>query len=380
MIARIRHALERRLAESLLRSELASAPDPDRIAPVSSAPESVFVLRNNDLGDVLAVTPLLAAIRRHRPSTRIEVGVGPWASPLLEGHPDVDRVHVVAAPWFNKFTQTGARSARRFVRCSGVAEALRARRFDVGIDPLGSAWGAALLVRAGIPVRLGTLGYAGGERGFRDGVRFDPDESVARRCQRFAALLGARDLPDPLPSMTLTRVEAEAAEGVWRELAKGHPAPRRVVVAPGSGLPAKAWPIDRFRRVVERLAERTDLVVAVVAGPAEVDLAARVAADRATSLAGRLGLRPTCALLARSDLVLANSSFAFHAAVAVGRPAIAVLGPAFGSARRHQRQWGYEGWTTTLGPEPDEGRGLATPEEVLRAVEERLVAAPAGAR
>lgn len=376
MIGRVRARLERRSAESLLSSELITAP----VRAAASPPESVFVLRNNDLGDVVAVTPLLDALKALHPAVRVEVGVGRWAAPLLERHPGVDRIHLVPAPWFNKFTPTGARSARRFVRCSGVPETLRAREFDVGIDPLGSAWGAALLVRAGVPRRLGTLGFAGGERGFHDGIRFDPEESVARRCQRFAELLGARDLPEARPSISLADEESEAAERLWRELSFGRSTTRRLVVAPGSGLEQKSWPVERFRRVVELLAARPDVAVLVVAGPAEVEIAAQVAADRATSLAGRLELRSTCALLARCDLVLANSSFAFHAAVAVGRPAIAVLGPAFPSARHHQRQWGYEGWTTTLGPERNEGRGLASPEEVFAEVDTLLAAVPAGPR
>jgi ADP-heptose:LPS heptosyltransferase len=162
----------------------------------------------------------------------------------------------------------------------------------------------------------------------------------------------------------LAQGEIDEAERLWREIHPERTEARRVVVAPGSGLAQKSWPVDRFRQVVESLARRPELDLAVVAGPAEVERAARVAAGRVVSLAGRLDLRQTCALFSRSDLVLANSSFAFHAAAAVGCPAIAVLGPAFHSARHHQRQWGYEGWTSTLGPERDEGRGISSVDEV----------------
>lgn len=376
MISRVRVALERRLAESVLTSELRS----ETPRPGASSIGSVFVLRNNDLGDVLAMTPLLAALKRCRPAVRVEVGVGPWAATLLERHPCVDRVHLAPAPWFNKFTRTGAGIARRFVRSSGIPDALRACEFDVGIDPLGSAWGAAFLVRAGVARRLGTLGYAGGERGFHDGVRFDPDESVARRCLRFAEILGVRELPEARPSVALAEGEIEEAERIWQELHSGRVAARRVVVAPGSGLAQKSWPVERFGRVVELLVGRSNLDVVVVAGPAETDLATQVAAGRVVSLAGRLELRSTCALFSRSDLVLANSSFAFHAAAAVGCPAIAVLGPAFHSARQHQRQWGYQGWTSTLGPERDEGRGLASVDEVVTEVDRWLAATSARPR
>ena len=68
----------------------------------TTKPESVFVLRNNDLGDVLLVTPLLCGLRKAFPQARIFVGVGDWANELLAGNPDIDEVLPTNAPWHNK--------------------------------------------------------------------------------------------------------------------------------------------------------------------------------------------------------------------------------------------------------------------------------------
>jgi len=65
-------------------------------------PKSIFVLRNNDLGDVLVATPLLHGLRRAFPSAKICMGVGDWAKSLLGNNPDLDQVLPCNAPWHNK--------------------------------------------------------------------------------------------------------------------------------------------------------------------------------------------------------------------------------------------------------------------------------------
>ena len=115
---------------------------PSLQAPPAS-PGSIFVLRNNDIGDLLVVTPLFDALRRRFPEARIAAGVGSWNLETLRHNPHLSEVLAVDAPWFNKYApEHGAWSRLRFVgRSPAVAEVAR-RRFEVGIDVLGSAWGS----------------------------------------------------------------------------------------------------------------------------------------------------------------------------------------------------------------------------------------------
>ena len=55
-------------------------------------PSSIFVLRNNDIGDLLIVTPLFDALRRRFPRARICAGVGAGNADLLRGNPHVSDV------------------------------------------------------------------------------------------------------------------------------------------------------------------------------------------------------------------------------------------------------------------------------------------------
>jgi len=339
-----------------------SAPPPD--------PRSIFVLRNNDIGDLLAVTPLFDALRRRFPAAWIAAGVGSWNLPVLIHNPHLSEVLAVNAPWFNKYQAAAGPLGRlRYLRRSPEVAAVKERRFAIGIDVLGCGWGSLLLLGAGIPYRLGVRGYAGGHSATQAAVTFDPGESVCRSALRFAEILGARDLPPCRPQIFLSAEEQEAAERWWAA-AGGAGRRRRVVVGPGGGLAAKRWPEAGFAALTARLQEVGDPAILVLGGPREEGLAARVAAGApgARVFASPPGLRETFALVAAADLAVCNSSMLLHAAAAFGKPAVVLLGESFPSARRHQAQWGYPGLSRSLGQEPAGERGLATPEEALSAV------------
>ncbi|HEX3555887.1 MAG TPA: glycosyltransferase family 9 protein [Thermoanaerobaculia bacterium] len=353
---------------------MASAFAPALAAPPRE-PRSIFVLRNNDVGDLLVVTPLFEALRRRFPQAWIAAGVGSWNLDVLRHNPHLSEVLAVNAPWFNKYREAqGTLGRLAYLGRSPEVRELARRRFEVGIDVLGSAWGSLLLLRAGIPYRLGVRGYAGGHSAAQATVAFDPGLSVGRSALRFAELLGAADLPAYRPQIFLRAAEREAAERWWAEAETDGRRRRRVVVGPGGGLAAKRWPGESFAALAARLPKAGDVSLLVLGGPREGELVARVAAGAAEAriLSPAPGLRETFALVAACDLVVCNSSMLLHAAAAFAKPSVVLLGEAFPSASQHQAQWGYPGLSRSLGQEPRERTALATPEEALAAVQEML--------
>jgi ADP-heptose:LPS heptosyltransferase len=344
----------RRAEAGLLEAVVHTVARPRAARPES--PKSIFVLRNNDVGDVLAITPLFDALRRRFPQARIAAGVGSWSAPVLESNPHVSETLKVEAPWFNKYTRgVGPVGRFAYILRSPEVEEIRSRGFDIGIDVVGTPWGSLLLSQAGIPYRLGVQGYAGGHTGVQDHIQYDPNESVSRSSLRFAEALGATDLPEARPQLFLSAEEREAGERLWS-------GKQRIVVGPGGGLAVKLWPKERFAALIRRLAEWEDADIIIVGGPMEHGLAEELAMAGGRALSG-LGLRETFALVAASHLVLCNSSMLLHVAAAFRRPTVALLGPSFPSASAHQAQWGYPGTCVSLGRE-------STPDEALAAARE----------
>ena len=310
------------------------------------APGKIFVLRNNDIGDLLVVTPLFEALKRAFPKAEVIAGIGSWNAEVLLGNPYVDRVVTINAPWHNHFVEPQTvLSALRFALLSSETKALRNLRIDVGIDVLGSGFGSLLLMWALVPYRLGVRGYAGGESAVQAAVDYSPDVHVGRQALRFAEILGCSDLPENRPQIFLEKpIYPHGA----------------IVIAPGAGVPDKAWPKDYFVELAGLLQYCEIIVVGSVADRQLADKISRRHGN-ARNMVGRVSLRESFALIAGSKLVICNSSMAMHAAAAFRRPCVTLLGEAVESASSHNRQWGYPE-TVMLGRDESHLQ-IVTPEE-----------------
>ena len=65
--------------------------------------KKVFILRNNDLGDVLVATPLIKGLRKAFPKASISMGIGDWARPLLENNPYLDEIISIIRKAISKY-------------------------------------------------------------------------------------------------------------------------------------------------------------------------------------------------------------------------------------------------------------------------------------
>ncbi len=327
-----------------------------KIAPtlehVPAEPDSIFVLRNNDIGDLLVTTPLFQALRERFPNSRIVAGVGNWNTEVLQHNPYIDEVLAVNAPWNNKFTAPQrTRDVVRYIWFSKEARQIADKRFDIGIDVLGSHVGSALMMRAGIPYRLGVKGYRGGHSAARKHVTYNDAEHVGRSALRFAELLGATKLPTSRPQIFLSGEEREIGQRRWLQSVQGAGKPVRIVVGPGGGFPEKCWPSPCYAELMECLTQCPGVKIIVVGGKQDRETGSMLAgaARAARSLAGELTLRETFALVAASDLVICNPSMLLHVAAAFRKMSFVLLGEYFPSAAQHQVQWGYPETCWTLG-------------------------------
>jgi ADP-heptose:LPS heptosyltransferase len=328
-----------------------------RIREMPTSPKKIFVLRNNDIGDLLVITPLFDALRQQYPKTEILAGIGSWNRDVLAGNPHVSRVIEMNAPWHNKVVQPqGVVSALSYIYRSVEARRLREEQADIGIDVLGSGFGSLLFMRAQIPYRIGVRGYAGGDSAVERFVDYSSAEHVGRQALRLAELLGCVDLPENRPQIFLDRPP------------EYHNA---IVIAPGAGIPEKGWPPDHFVKLAGLLKGEP---IIVIGSTTDRVLGTRISEENpmARDWTGKLSLRESFAIIAGAKLLIGNSSMPMHVAAAFRRPAVILLGEQFSSASQHHRQWGYPE-TRVLGRDNDHP-DIFCPAEVREKVSEILSA------
>ena len=281
----------------------------------------------NWVGDVVMATPALAALHGAHPGAEIVVEGRPFLAGLVRGLPGV-------AAFLPEVRGTRARASR-----------LRAERFDWAVllpDSVRSALGpflARVPVRAGYardPLRRALLTHALAPP--REAGRRVPI-SMVERYLRIARALGCADAD---PRTTLV-VDAAAREAVQKRLAEAGLGPRErlLVVTPGASFgSSKLWPPGHFAGACDLVARRHGVAVVLAPGPGEEALAdaiARGMQERAVVLAAPpTSLAELVALIAGAALQLGNDTGPRHIAVALGVPAIVLIGPTDPRHTAHQ--------------------------------------------
>ena len=324
----------------------------------SSNPKNIFVLRNNDLGDVLVCTPLLYALKKSYPLCSLTIGVGDWAKSLLEYNPSIDEILPCNAPWHNKqICRFPANSSVTFLQgllyCLFHKETkyIAKKRFSHGIDVLGSRQGSWLMLRSGIQNRFGVHGYAGGDNLCHRSIHFNKNQHVALSCLEFLKLFQIDLEFEPRPLIYLTKKETEQAHHRWRieEIPK-----LKIVIAPGGGFQEKCWGDENYTQLSRSLLHDPNNRISIIGSDEDESRIKSESSKNLTNFCGKLSLRESAALVSEADCVITNSSVCMHLAGAFKIPSITLLGDWYDSANLHKQQWGYPE-SIVLGKETKEG-------------------------
>jgi ADP-heptose:LPS heptosyltransferase len=290
-------------------------------------------------------TPLLRGLKTALPESKVSIGIGDWAMPLLENNPFVDEAIACNAPWHNKQNcRFPANSPKTFfegllyVLFSKESRYISGRKFTHGIDVLGSRQGSWLMRRAKMPNRLGVKGYAGGDNWCTKYINFKEDRNVAEAGLKFMELLNAKVEIDPRPTIFLTKDETANAESSWGEKSEST---KRIILAPGGGFPEKCWGDKNFNELTNLLLKNMNYQLCIIGSKEDKNRISANDSSQLTNLCGKLSLRQSAAMVSLADFVVCNTSLCMHLAGAFRIPSLTLLGDWYKSTELHQKQWGY---------------------------------------
>lgn len=298
--------------------------------------KNILVWHQGALGDLLLAGATLTAVSRYYPEAGF-IGVG---------HPDRWRLLAGSLPlaaawdsgealWAALFQESGAIPPRLSARLGGVDLALV-------FAPRPRPGFLARLVQGGVAQAVWIPSFP------QDGV-----EHVAAIQARRLQELGIREAPGPFR----LRLQADS-----QEAAALNPDERILAIAPGSGQPAKNWPLSHYYEVARALSWEAGLRVVWLAGPAEEAILPYIrglAAAQEQTVWAHQPLSRVARLLARTHVYLGGDSGLSHLAAAAGaRRVVALFGPT------DPRVWAPVGEQVTVLTPPPKAGGSASLAEV----------------
>ncbi len=312
-----------------------------RPLPHPSRVHRILVRSTNWIGDVVMISPALAALRRHYAGARIEVVATPGVADCLRGDPSVDEMIVFE----RRGRDAGAAGLLRFAR------RLRERRFDLAVL-FPKAIGAALMAwLARIPVRIG---LATDWRAWllTHAVPFHGGLVERHHLEIFLDVARAAGctVDDPSPSFHLADEDLAWADAFLRERNAGR-YPFLLALHVGASKRQRGWHHERFAEAAMRIAESRNGGVVLLGAAGDREETDRVAArlgGRALDACGRSTIRQMAALIARCSLFLGNDSGPMHLAGALGVPVVAVFGPGDPERTAPRTPRGKEGSVITV--------------------------------
>ncbi len=326
-------------------------PGADRGGQVELAGRRILVVRPDNVGDVVLLTPALRALRAAAPDARIELLASPAGAAAAPMIPELDGVLTASPSWQlldapANPTGAGALAAGEHDLLGRIA----AGRYDVLLVFTSfsqSPWPVAHLgLLAGVPTRVVH------SREFAGAVAthwVTPPPDTAHHVDRSLHLLWAIGVPDRGRHLAL-RVPRTAYAEADRllDVALSDPGPvsetlhpadpdttaryagarrpqRFALLVPGASCPSRRYPAHRFGAAAAAVAD-AGLPVLVSGTAGEIDLVTevvRTAGSPAVRALPATKLRVFAALVARAAVALTNNSGGLHIADAVGTPVAA---------------------------------------------------------
>ncbi|HEX4204453.1 MAG TPA: glycosyltransferase family 9 protein [Ktedonobacteraceae bacterium] len=293
------------------------------------AARNILLVRLDNLGDVLLMTPAFHVIKQAIPHAHLTLLASPVGAQIGSLDPAIDDVLVYDAPWVDPWAQLVQDSARE----QQMIAQLRTRRFDAAIIftsfRQSSLPAAYLCYLADIPLRLAASVDGPGSLLT---TRHEHPERMLHEVERGLDLVRALGIETIEQDMQLN-VPADAKQAVMERLTCHHFTDRPlVIVHAGCSMPSRTYPWEMYAQVVELLVKQLDAYVALTGIANERDLVARICEKisphyhaHLCPLAGSLSFAELCGLIQHADLTITNNTGPMHISAAVKTPVVALF-------------------------------------------------------
>ena len=286
----------------------------------------ILIVKLSAIGDIVHALPAAAAIRANLPDAEVSWVVEQRSAEIVRGSSVVD--HLIEID--TRSMRGGKVIDEILLDMTQQAKLVRQRKYDIAIDLQGLIKSAVIAKISGAKRRWGFsrsgLREPAGRLLLTDTVK-TPDRChvIRKNLHLVAGALGFAydDTRLEFPIAVSAEHTAEA-DAVLTQMGD-----RFAILNPGGGWVTKLWHAEKFGELADRIYDETGMASLVATGPAESDLAERVAA---ASRSGRIvlaqpSLKGFYELARRAAVYIGGDTGPTHIAVAAGAPTVGIFGP-----------------------------------------------------
>src|SRR5438067_10309890 len=300
---------------------------------IVTSPKRIVVFRIGQLGDTIVALPAMWLVRKNYPAA--------YTALLCDRHPG--KTHVVASDLlrgsriFDEYLSYPVSESGEFMRSGRMATLLaniRRKNFDTLVYLAPTNRTAEQVARdrrffsmAGIRNFIGMHGF----EPLKPKQKSEPmvsslpeSELLFRRLE--ASGLKAESGDRLRMDVGLSEADEAVMDG-WLSTLPSDEGRTWIAVGPGSKMPAKRWPLERFLHVIGELISEFDIWPVIFGGEEDRVIGAWLL-DRWGSgynAAGALGIRSSLAAMKHCELFIGNDTGTMHMAAAVGLPCVATF-------------------------------------------------------
>jgi lipopolysaccharide heptosyltransferase II len=278
-------------------------------------PRNILIIRFSSMGDILLTTPLLRAVKKKFPESKIHYVIKAQFSDLLRVNPYVDVIHF--------FNASG-----------GLAELFRLKselqktEFDVILDLHANP--RSFLLRRQIRHRLlKVFKKYRLERFLFIKFRMDAYRHIPDVTHRYLATVQDFGVMDDKQGPDFILDPAVFAGMKERLRSLGLKKNRLTVcICPGAGFATKRWPVQYFARLACRLVADKNAQILILGSGQDILLADEIAgaAHPCINIAGQTTLMESACAMALADVIISNDTGLMHLSNALKKKTVAIFG------------------------------------------------------
>lgn len=276
----------------------------------------ILIIRTSAMGDIVHSLPVIAALNSALPEAKLAWVVEKPFAPLLEGHPDLERVFSIELRRWRRNPVAG------LVSMADARRSIDAFDADLALDLMGNHKAGAIAALTRAPR---VLGLDRADRREPSSAAWMTDTMPAR---------GTHTVDRTLSILRGLGIEPGPPDFGSRHLLPGQGEPRLpsqpyFVVQVGSGWANKTYPAEALGEVAKRISERRGVNGYVAHGPGDQQAAEEALAASAGALVDVIpvGLADLGRWLRGADLVIGGDTGTLHLADALGTTVLMILGP-----------------------------------------------------